>query len=85
MRELNEQELGQVAGGSGFTFTYIAQEQAGGTAVAGHGVASSNSFAASTNAPDFSTSTAANKGFAFGSSAAVQSQAISASSVTISQ
>ncbi|MBV9711843.1 MAG: hypothetical protein JO011_13135 [Ktedonobacteraceae bacterium] len=85
MRELNEQELEQVAGGTvgGWTFIYTAQEQAGGTAVAGNGLAYSKSFAASTHGVDSSSSFAANKGFAYGSSAAVQSEAISASSVTI--
>jgi bacteriocin-like protein len=83
MRELNEQELEQVVGGSDFTFIYVAQEQAGGTAIAGNGIAFSKSSVASTHGPDSSSSFAANKGFAYGSSAAVQSAAISTSSVTI--
>ena len=82
MRELNEQELEQVAGGNGWVFTYTTQVQAGGTAVAGNGIAYSNSVASSTHGPDFSTTFAANKGFAYGSSAGVQSEAISASSST---
>ena len=81
MRELNEQELEQVAGG--LTFSYIAQEQAGGTVLAGSGIAFSKSFAASIHGLDTSSSFAANKGFAFGTAAAVQSTAASASSVTI--
>ena len=83
MRELNEQELEQVAGGSGWAFSYISQEQATGTALAGNGIAFSKSIAASTHSSDASSSFASNKGFAFGSAAAVQSAAISASSVTI--
>ncbi len=86
MRELNEQELEQVVGGSGshdWTFTYVTQEQAGGTAIAGIGIAYSKSVASSTHGPDFSSSFASNKGFAYGSTAAVQSEAISASSATI--
>jgi hypothetical protein len=85
MRELNEQELELVAGGSGnngWVFTYATQEQADGTAVAGNGIAYSKSVASSTHGPDFSTTFAANKGFAYGSSAGVQSEAISASSST---
>jgi hypothetical protein len=82
MRELNEQELEQVAGGSGWVFTYATQEQADGTAVAGNGIAYSKSVASSTHGPDFSTTFAANKGFAYGSSAGVQSEAISASNST---
>jgi hypothetical protein len=81
MRELNEQELEQVAGG--LTFIYIAQEQADGTALAGSGFASSKSFAASTHGVNTSSSIATNKGFAFGTTAGVQSTAASASSVTI--
>ncbi len=81
MRELNEQELEQVAGG--LTFNYIAQEQAGGTALAGNGFAFSKSFAASTHGLNTSSSIAADKGFAFGTAAAVQSIAASSSSVTI--
>ena len=84
MRELNEQELEQVAGGAGLTFSYIAQEQGYGTAVAGTGTAFSKSFASSIHGVNTSSSFAANKGFAFGTTAAVQSEAISASSVTIS-
>lgn len=83
MRELNEQELEQVAGGIGWTFSYIAQEQGDGTAIAGNGIAFSKSFAASTHGLNTSSSFAMNKGFAFGTDAAVQSAAASASSVTI--
>jgi len=83
MRELNEQELEQVAGGSGFTFVYVANEAANGGAIAGTGIASSNSFVASNHGPDFSNSVAANKSFAFGSTALVQSAASSSSSVAI--
>ncbi len=83
MRELNEQELEQVAGGRGFTFTYLANEQAGGAVIAGNGIAYSQSFGSSTYGPASSSSIAANKGFAYGSTAAVQSEAISTSSVII--
>jgi len=84
MRELNEQELEQVAGGSGFTFTYLAQEQAGGGALtAGDGIAYSQSFVSSTHGLTTTSSTAANKSFATGPYASVQSVAASASSVII--
>lgn len=82
MRELNEQELEQVAGGSGWAFSYGANEQASGGAIAGNGIAFSQSFTASTHGPAFSSSVAANKSFAFGSNALVQSQASSSSSVS---
>jgi hypothetical protein len=81
MRELNEQELEQVAGG--FTFSYLSQEQAAGTVIAGNGIAYSKSFVGSTHGANSSSSFAANKSFAFGTTAAVQSAAASASSVTI--
>jgi hypothetical protein len=83
MRELNEQELEQVAGGSGLTFSYLSQEQATGIVIAGNGIAYSKSFVASSHGLDTSSSFAANKSFAFGTTAGVQSAAASASSVTI--
>ncbi|HEY5002382.1 MAG TPA: hypothetical protein VII61_04480 [Ktedonobacteraceae bacterium] len=83
MRELNEQELELVAGGSGWTFSYLSQEQAAGTVLAGNGIAYSKSFVGSSHSTDSSSSFAANKSFAFGTTAGVQSVAASASSVTI--
>lgn len=84
MRELNEQELEQITGGSnGWIFTYATQGQADGAAVAGIGIAFSKSTVASSHGPDFSRSFATNKSFAYGTTAAVQSEAISASSSSI--
>ena len=83
MRELNEQELDQVAGGSGWTFSYLSQEQATGTVIAGNGIAYSKSFVGSNHGPNSSSSFAGNKSFAFGTTAGVQSAAAAASSVTI--
>jgi hypothetical protein len=81
MRELNEQELEQVAGGHGFTFTYASNEVAGGIVTAGTGIAYSQSFVSATHGPLSSSSTAANKSFADGTVATVQSQAASSSNV----
>jgi hypothetical protein len=82
MRELNEQELEQVAGG--FSFNYGTQAQSTGTAVAGFGSAVSRSVTNSTYTPGFSDSFAANKSIAWGSVVGATSSAASTSGITVS-
>ena len=86
MRELNEQELNQVAGGSGFSFNYNhgTQAQAGGDAGAKYGVAYSSSVTDSSLNHHGSNSYAANTSVAAGYKVGVDSSASSTSGKTIS-
>jgi bacteriocin-like protein len=84
MRELNEQELNQVAGGNGFSFNYGTQAQAGGDVSAKHGVVYTSSVTDSSLNHYGSNSFAANKSFAAGYKVAADSSAASTSGLTIS-
>ena len=84
MRELNEQELNQVAGGFSINYNHGTQAQAGGVAVAGLGVAGSSSVTGSQYGYHGSSSFAANKSFAAGVLVGVQSSAASTAGTTIS-
>ena len=86
MRELNEQELNQVAGGTGFNFNYNhgTQAQAGGAAAAGIGLAGTQSITGSSLNGNGAHSFAANKSFAVGIVAVAESNAASTSGTTIS-
>jgi bacteriocin-like protein len=68
MRELNEQELNQVAGGSGFSFNYNhgTQAQAGGDASAKYGVANTSVAAGYKVGVDSSASSTSGKTISFG-------------------
>jgi hypothetical protein len=83
MRELNEQELEQVAGGS-FNLNWGTQAQAVGDAGAKWGYASSKSVTNSVHVGGFSKSFAANSSFAIGHDVGVDSSAASTSGLTIS-
>src|SRR5450759_5174491 len=73
MRELNEQELDQVVGGSGgghgWNFNHGTQATAGGGASADYGFAFSQSVTESVHSHGVSESFAANVSFAFGKNA----------------
>ena len=84
MRELNEQELNQVAGGFGINFNYGTQAQAGGGAQAVLGVAKSSSITSSSLDTHGAHSFAANKSFAAGVGVVAESNAASTSGLTIS-
>ena len=81
MRELNEQELDQVVGGSGggggWNFNHDTQATAGGSASADYGFAFSKSIAESIYSHGVSESFAANVSFAFGKNAQAYSYATS--------
>jgi hypothetical protein len=83
MRELNEQELEQVAGGS-FNLNWGTQAQAYGSASAKCGYASSKSVTNSVHYGDYSKSFAANSSFAVGHDVSASSAAASTSGLTIS-
>ncbi len=84
MRELNEQELNQVAGGFSINFNYGTQAQSAGAAQATFGGASSSSVTDSSLGYHGSNSFAANKSTAFGYQPLVESDAASTSGLTIS-
>lgn len=88
MRELNEQELDQVAGGSGgglsINFNHGTQATASGGASADSGVAFSSSVTGSKLDHHGSSSFAANKSFAAGCNIVVISSASSTSGKTLS-
>jgi bacteriocin-like protein len=84
MRELNEQELNQVAGGFSINYNHGTQAQADGTAIAGLGVAGSSSVTGSSYGHHSSSSFAANKSFAAGLFVGAQSSAASTAGTTIS-
>ena len=86
MRELNEQELEQVSGGSGhkWNFNHGTQAVAGGGASADKGFAFSESITESIYSHGISESFAANISFAFGKNAQASSYASSGSGVTAS-
>jgi bacteriocin-like protein len=84
MRELNEQELNQVAGGSSINFNYGTQATANGGAGAAFGVAGSSSITDSSLGYLGSNSFAANKSFAAGYGIGANSSATSTSGLTIS-
>lgn len=85
MRELNEQELDQVVGGSHHKHSnYGTQATAGGGASADHGIAYSQSFTQSVYTHGVSESFAANVSFAFGDNAQAFSYASAGSGVTAS-
>jgi hypothetical protein len=84
MRELNEQELNQVAGGFSIDYNHGTQAQADGTAIAGLGVAGSSSVTGSTYGYHGSSSFAANKSFAAGLLVGAQSSAASTAGTTVS-
>ena len=84
MRELNEQELNQVAGGFSINFNYGTQAQAGGNAGAAVGAATSSSVTNSSLRPWGSNSFAANQSAASGYGIGANSSATSTSGLTIS-
>ncbi len=88
MRELNEQELDQVVGGSGgghgWNFNHGTQATAGGGASADYGFAFSQSVTESIYSHGVSESFAANVSFAVGKNAQAYSYASSSSGVTAS-
>jgi bacteriocin-like protein len=84
MRELNEQELNQVAGGFSINYNHGTQAQANGGAVAYAGVAGSSSVTGSQYGYHGSSSFAANKSFAAGYGVGVSSSAASTAGTTIS-
>lgn len=86
MRELNEQELDQVVGGSGggWYHNHGTQASAGGTASADFGVVFSKSITGSAYSHGVSESFAANVSFAFGQNAQTSSYASSSSGATAS-
>ncbi len=84
MRELNEQELNQVAGGFGINFNYGTQAQAGGDAGAKYGVAYSSTVTDSSLNHHGANSYAANTSFAAGYKVGASSNAASTAGLTIS-
>ena len=87
MRELNEQELDQVVGGSGGhgkNFNHGTQATAGGGASADYGFAYSKSITDSFYGHGVSESFAANVSFAIGKNAQAYSYASSGSGVSVS-
>jgi bacteriocin-like protein len=84
MRELNEQELNQVAGGFSINYNHGTQAQAGGIAGAVVGVAGSSSVTGSQYGYHGSSSFAANKSFAAGLLVGASSNAASTGGTTVS-